>query len=203
MNEDIYTQIARLRSHRTMSHFATASDYKIHGEGYREAISDMAELAHQESRLAAPSVASGAQELPPLPKFPEADYVLARGMGVAQFWSAQTIAQMMHAYARAAIAAQAKPMQAGELPALPWQTKENGGDLAAWLEARSDTEIANEFSEYGQECYLQAVANSAPKKALVEALQGITALYDTDEGCRGTPEYIAARAALKAAGKLV
>jgi hypothetical protein len=54
----------------------------------------------------------------------------------------------------------------GELPPLPWQTKENRGDIAAWLEARSDPEIANEFSEYGQECYLQAIAHQPPKAAL-------------------------------------
>lgn len=39
---------------------------------------------------------------------------------------------------------------------------------------------------------------------LLEALQAITDLYDTDEGCRSTPEYIAARAAIaKATGGVV
>lgn len=36
---------------------------------------------------------------------------------------------------------------------------------------------------------------------LLSALRGLVALYDTDEGCRSTPEYIAARAAIaKATG---
>lgn len=37
---------------------------------------------------------------------------------------------------------------------------------------------------------------------LLEALQAITDLYDTDEGCRSLPEYVNARAAIaKALGK--
>ena len=36
---------------------------------------------------------------------------------------------------------------------------------------------------------------------LLEALQALTKLYDTDEGCRALPEYLAARAAIaKATG---
>lgn len=38
------------------------------------------------------------------------------------------------------------------------------------------------------------LAAAAPE--LLLALEGIAALYDTDEGCRSTPEYIAARAAI-------
>jgi hypothetical protein len=34
---------------------------------------------------------------------------------------------------------------------------------------------------------------------LLSALQAIADLYDTDEGCRSTPEYINARAAIKKA----
>jgi hypothetical protein len=34
---------------------------------------------------------------------------------------------------------------------------------------------------------------------LLEALQAISDLYDTDEGCRSTPEYIKARTAIKKA----
>lgn len=36
--------------------------------------------------------------------------------------------------------------------------------------------------------------SAAPE--LLEALEAITALYDTDEGCRSIPEYTAARAAI-------
>jgi len=35
--------------------------------------------------------------------------------------------------------------------------------------------------------------------AVVEALKGLSALYDTDEGCRSVPEYVKARAAVRAA----
>jgi len=36
---------------------------------------------------------------------------------------------------------------------------------------------------------------------LLEALKALSALYDTDEGCRSTPEYISARAVIaKATG---
>jgi len=38
---------------------------------------------------------------------------------------------------------------------------------------------------------------SAPR--LYRALEALAALYDTDEGCRSLPEFIEARAALKAA----
>jgi hypothetical protein len=41
----------------------------------------------------------------------------------------------------------------------------------------------------------------AQRDELLEALKAITALYETDEGCRSLPEYISARAAIaKATG---
>lgn len=36
----------------------------------------------------------------------------------------------------------------------------------------------------------------AKTSEVLSALRGLVALYDTDEGCRSTPEYIAARAAI-------
>lgn len=45
----------------------------------------------------------------------------------------------------------------------------------------------------------QVLAAAGPDAALVKALENLVALYDTDEGCRSTPEYIAAHIALSGA----
>lgn len=47
---------------------------------------------------------------------------------------------------------------------------------------------------------VEAIAAAAPKAALVEALKNLLLLYEADDGCRSLPQYIAARAALAAAG---
>lgn len=46
------------------------------------------------------------------------------------------------------------------------------------------------------------ITNVSAAPELLEALQDLANLYDTDEGCRSTPEYINARAAIaKATGQ--
>ncbi|WP_236233656.1 hypothetical protein [Pseudomonas tohonis] len=72
---------------------------------------------------------------------------------------------------------------------------------------------SDESGRTDAECYRVALAALAgdlgtnlnllaASTALLEALEAITDLYDTDEGCRSTPEYIAARAAIaKARGE--
>lgn len=58
-------------------------------------------------------------------------------------------------------------------------------------------QIADFVYEEADACLIAA----APE--LLQALEGLASLYDTDEGCRSTPEYIAARAAIaKARGSL-
>lgn len=41
------------------------------------------------------------------------------------------------------------------------------------------------------------------RKMLIDALSGITSLYEEDEGCRTLPEYVAARAALDSADSTI
>lgn len=53
----------------------------------------------------------------------------------------------------------------------------------------------DDHDDNSEECLANArLACAAPE--LLEALEAITDLYDTDDGCRSTPEYIAARAAI-------
>lgn len=65
----------------------------------------------------------------------------------------------------------------------------NGSQIAILNGWRSDVSEAN-----------ARLIAAAPE--LLDALRGLLSLYDTDEGCRSTPEYITASAAIrKATGK--
>lgn len=59
--------------------------------------------------------------------------------------------------------------------------------------------LAQHYTADQMHAYGKACAAAGPDAALVKALEGLANLYDTDEGCRSTPEYIAARAALSGA----
>ena len=84
-----------------------------------------------------------------------------------------------------------------------------------WYEIESAKELRRlhaENEDYGATCdHLirenaehigEIVALKEQRDELLEALRNLADLYDTDEGCRSLPEYIAARAAIaKATGE--
>ena len=84
-----------------------------------------------------------------------------------------------------------------------------------WYEIESAKELRRLYAEnedYGATCdHLirenaehigEIVALKEQRDELLEALRNLADLYDTDEGCRSLPEYIAARAAIaKATGE--
>ena len=84
-----------------------------------------------------------------------------------------------------------------------------------WYEIESAEELRRlhaENEDYGATCdHLirenaehigEIVALKEQRDELLEALRNLADLYDTDEGCRSLPEYIAARAAIaKATGE--
>jgi hypothetical protein len=99
---------------------------------------------------AAPSVASGAQELPPLP--PQKNL----GAPGVYGWTAEQV----QSYARAAIAAQAKPVDMSEADMLRgWEIVKDRGNFHSMAIPTDAAIIA-----YGS--YI--LANSAPNKALVD-----------------------------------
>jgi hypothetical protein len=60
--------------------------------------------------------------------------------------------------------------------------------------------VVAECVDYDPEVAIATARKIAGLPNVVRALQGLMALYDSDEGCRSTPEYIAAGAALAAMG---
>ena len=67
----------------------------------------------------------------------------------------------------------------------------------AWSVPRADRSNARKKSEHIANAKLIAAA-----PALLAALIGMADLYDTDDGCRTLPQYVAARAAIaKATGE--
>lgn len=65
-------------------------------------------------------------------------------------------------------------------------------DLLAILDQAFDDAVAEGFYEEAQDIHqARGVASD-----LIQALAELADLYDTDEGCRSTPQYVAARSAL-------
>lgn len=65
-------------------------------------------------------------------------------------------------------------------------------DVLAVLDQAFNDAVAYGFYEEAQDIHQARCAASD----LIQALSGLADLYDTDQGCKSTPEYIAARAAL-------
>lgn len=65
-------------------------------------------------------------------------------------------------------------------------------DVLAILDQAFNDAVADGFYEEAQEIHQARWAASD----LIQALAGLADLYDTDEGCRSTPQYVAARSAL-------
>lgn len=84
----------------------------------------------------------------------------------------------------------------------PWSQGSRNRDCV-WLQGKKEPGygMGDEFDWI--DCNSEANAcliAAAPE--LYEALEGLRLLYETDEGCRSTPEYVAALSALsKARGK--
>lgn len=134
----------------------------------------MSEGYDYEGKPAAPSVASGAQDgtvtdygtMPPLP----------------ECWSAGSYrpdfavytADQMHDYARAAIAAQAKPVEMTDATAWEIMSDSLGTQVIDW---KGTTAICIErpcdAGELARTILANSAPNSAPNKALVEALQSV------------------------------
>lgn len=55
---------------------------------------------------------------------------------------------------------------------------------------------AEQVMRFRSEAIRQRDSLAAQVEGMRSALQGLADLYDTDEGCRSTPEYVAARNAL-------
>jgi hypothetical protein len=87
----------------------------------------------------------------------------------------------------------------------PWRI---GKDYGAVVADHPVPEVhgSDHVEAYGGHMVGESIAHRnrpliAAAPELLNALRSLVALYDTDEGCRSTPEYIAARAAIaKATG---
>ena len=80
----------------------------------------------------------------------------------------------------------------------PWRI-ESGPHYRA---IRVDSEVIADMRQIGRSFNESNARLIAAAPDLLEALEAITDLYDTDEGCRSRPEYKAARAAIaKAKGE--
>jgi hypothetical protein len=136
--------------------------------------------------LAAPSVASGAQELPPLPNAMYRTDMHIDGKGRGAFSPSQMID-----YARAAIAAQAKPQQ---------MTDERIIEIAT---ATRSAEANKDGGYILPISFARAIlANSAPNKALAQALSDLIDVASQCDSWQSFPSAALekANAALNAAG---
>lgn len=80
----------------------------------------------------------------------------------------------------------------------PWtQGKSEIGADCVWLNGATEPKYEMGPSHTWIDCGTRANARLiAAAPDLLEALKDLADLYDTDEGCRSLPEYIAARAAI-------
>jgi len=154
-------------------------------------MAEIAELRARIESLAAPSVASGAQgELPPLPDYYPTAQIHNSEENRAKLYAAQ--------YARAAIAAQAKLVAMTDEQIKAIATTAVRAGKVSWLGYEKDEDgkyTIPVLALYHYQFAQAILANSAPNKALVEALKELA-----KHGEYGTATELVARAALNAAG---
>lgn len=163
MSNELHDKIMNIGRPASMSNFINRHEMEAYAKGHQEARHAAAELAL--GYVADPSVASGAQELPPLPK-PFFYYEANADESVE--WNEACVC-IDDVYTNAEYAA---------------ENETHGGRV---------------YSEAQMQAYAQAaiLANSAPNKALVEALQKIAGGTLSNHA---EPYREVARAALNAAG---